>query len=158
VALAPIRALIETIREVEGARTAWQAARAAAVAITNALRARAVIIHQHDLRTGELRIIGVDGPDGEELLGTSAPAGEDVVVRAAVSTRKPMVVRLDPKTPCPLPHRIAVVGVTRTVIAVPAVGARGCAAVIEIVDAEARREANLMDVCALVIEPLLRAL
>ena len=51
------------------------------------LDARGVIIHHYDPRMRELRIIGADGPNTEELLGSVANADDDFVAINVLATR-----------------------------------------------------------------------
>jgi hypothetical protein len=150
--------LLQTITEMESARTAWQVAKACAVSIGRVLRASAVIVHQHDERTRELRIIGIQGAGADDLLGSIARAEEDFVATMVISSGQPMMVRLDGQSPRTLAKRFGVLGASRSIMAVPIIGPHGCVGLIEVVDVDDRRTKSTTDVCELVAEPLLRFL
>jgi len=153
-----IHSLLESINKIRSASTAWQVAAGCATVMARTLDARGVIIHAHDPRARELRIIGVDGPNTEELLGSVAHADDDFVAINVLASGGTMRVRVDGELPRHSPPRLRAVGTSREVVAVPIMSAAGCVAIVELVDVDERCEPIISVVCELLSEQLLRVL
>jgi GAF domain-containing protein len=105
-----------------------------ATALFNAFGARAVIVHQHRLATGEIRAISVHGACREELLETRESASDDSIARVVVERLVPRMLRCDPAGLSRAPIRAEVVGAKRSVVAIPVVADGHCIAIFEIYD------------------------
>lgn len=150
--------MLESINRIRASSTAWQVAAGCAAVMARTLDARGVIIHAHDPRARELRIIGVDGPNTEGLLGSVAHADEDFVAINVLASGGTTRVRVDGKLPELTPQRLRAVGTARSIVAVPIMSAAGCVAIVELVDVDERCEQIITDVCDLLSEQLLRVL
>ena len=122
------------------------------------LEARGVLIHHYDQQLRELRIIGVDGPNTEELLGSVGNADDDFVATNVLSSGGTMRVRVDGELPGLAPQRLRALGTSRSIVAVPVMSVDGCVAIIELVDVDERCEPIISDICELLSEQLLRVL
>jgi hypothetical protein len=136
----PDAILFDAADDLENARTVREAADICAVALTAALRARAVIVHQHHLSRAELVKIAVCGVRAHDLIDTCASATTDTIAAAVVSERRPFRTRLTERRPSMLGPRFAVVGASRSIVAVPVVAWDRCVAIIEVIDADERWE------------------
>ncbi|MBX3190920.1 MAG: hypothetical protein KF819_28250 [Labilithrix sp.] len=148
----PTDLLFDVVYELNFVDTAWQAASVCAGALAAALRARAVVIHAHDLERRELRAIGVHG--ALDLLGSSEGAEDDLVASAVMCNEKPVTMKFDGELPRLAPRRLSVVGAPRTLVAVPAMAWGRCVAMIEIIDADDRYAARVADSASYVAERL----
>jgi hypothetical protein len=154
----PLAILATHLADLESARTAWQAAGVCASSLANALGARAVMIHLHDPGAGEIRIIGVEGPNAHELLGSVTPSGDDFILTTLLANRRPTVMRFDGELPRVAPGRLSVVGAAESLVATPVVASGECIAVVEIVDADERVGDRVKDACDVVAERLAAAI
>jgi hypothetical protein len=151
-------ALRRSLERLDQQATPWQVAGTCAVAMATVLDAPAVVIHQHDARTGELRVIGIHAPNGGDLLGSTASIDDDFVATTVLVNEKPLMLRFEGAPPRFLGERHRRIGASRSLGAVPFMIADECMAILEVLDvAEARRPA-IVAACKLVAEPLLRAL
>jgi hypothetical protein len=157
-ALKRIHSLLESLNALRSASTAWQVAGGCAAVMARTLDARAVVVHQHDERAHELRVIGIHAADGEGLLGSVASTGEDFVAMNVLASGTTMRVRIDGELPELAPHRLRALGTSRSVIAVPVMRDGACVALIELVDVEEQCEPLVKEVCTLLTEHLLRVL
>ncbi len=132
---------LEVAREAIGELTFLDDARLAASiccgALVLALGARAVIIHAHDARAKQLRVVAANGPATESLIGKTTRVDDDVVASTVVMMGKPMTVKIDPEVGLPshAPERFRVVGVERAIVATPAVVKKRVVAIVEVIDA-----------------------
>jgi hypothetical protein len=138
--------------------TPWQVATRCASAMADALAAHAIVIHQHDAPRGELRSIGVHGPNAGDLLGTTTNVDDDYVATAVLTNRKPLMLRLDGSLPRFVPDRHRVLGSSRSIVAFPVKRAGGCVGIIEIVGVAEERQQNIADACDLVGQRLVAAI
>lgn len=153
-ALDPMDVLFDGIYELNFLDTAVEAADVCASALAKALRARAVVIHAHDLARRELRAIGAHGVSPSEILFTTEPSDDDLVASAVICNGAPVTMRFDGELPRLAPKRLGMVGAPRTLVAVPALSWGRCVAVIEIIDADERVAARVADSAAYVAERL----
>lgn len=152
--LDPMDVLFDGIYELNFVDTAVEAADVCASALAKALRARAVVIHTHDLVRRELRAIGAHGASPSEILFTTEPSDDDLVASAVICNQAPVTMRFDGELPKLAPKRLGVVGAPRTLVAVPALSWGRCIAIIEIIDADARVASQVADSAAYVAERL----
>ena len=125
----------EAVGELEYFATPWQAAALCAQALEKALGARAVIIHTHDARTTELRVVAAQGPKADVLLGASGLVEDDFVGSTVVANRKPMSMFIDGELPRFAPERIRALGASKSLVAAPALAKNEVVAMIEVIDA-----------------------
>jgi hypothetical protein len=146
-------ALFEILRELDFVESAWQAASICAASLGRALGARAVMIHTHDRTRRELRTIGVHGTS-TDLLGASGSSDDDFVAATVLCNETPMTMRLDGGLPRVAPCRLGIAGASRTLVAVPAMAAGRCIALIEVIDADERWSPCVAATAAYVAERL----
>jgi hypothetical protein len=149
--------LAVAIEELAPDATPWQVATRCATAITEALGAHAVVIHQHDAR-GELRCIGVHGPNAGDLLGTTTKVDDDHVVTAVLTNQKFLVLRFDGALPRFVPDRHRLLGTSGSLAVFPVMAAAGCVGIIEIVGVGEDRRQAVTDAYELVAGRLATAL
>jgi len=152
--LDPMDVLFDGVYELNFVDTAVEAADVCASALAKALRARAVVVHAHDLVKRELRAIGVHGASFTELFGSAARSEDDLVASAVVCNEAPVTMRWDGELPRLAPRRFGIVGAPRTVVAVPAMAWGRCVAIIEVIDADERVAQRVADSTAYVAERL----
>lgn len=126
--------------------------------IARTLDARGVLIHRYDERARELRVIGVDGPMTEELLGSIGNVDDDFIAANVLAGGRKVKVCVDGELTELTPQRLRALRTSRSIVALPIMGVDGCVAIIEIVDVDERCEAIISDVCELLSEQLLRVL
>lgn len=143
--LDPTDVLFDSIYDLQFAETAWQAASLCASALASALRARAVVVHVHDLERRELRTIAAHGIGGSDVLGSAEASDDDLVASAVLSNGKALTMRFDGELPRIAPKRLSVVGAKRSLVAVPALSWGRCIAMIEVVDADERLALQVQD-------------
>lgn len=153
-AVEPMDVLFDGIYEMNFVDTAVEAADVCAMALAKALRARAVVIHAHDLVRRELRAIGAHGVSPSEILFTTASSDDDLVASAVICNSAPVTMRFDGELPRLAPKRLGLVGAVRTLVAVPALSWGRCVAVIEVIDADERVASRVADSAAYVAERL----
>lgn len=152
--LDPTDVLFDSIYDLQFAETAWQAASVCASALASALRARAVVVHAHDIERRELRTIAAHGSGGADVLGSAEACDDDLVASAVLSNGKALTMRFDGELPRIAPKRLSVVGAKRSLVAVPALSWGRCIAVIEVVDADERLAQRVQDATAYVADHL----
>lgn len=152
----PARVVREMVRELEPRATASQAAGVCAAVLAGTLRARAVVIHAHDPRTGAVRIIGADGVGTQDLVGSTYAADDDFVASTVLANEHVMRLRFDEGLPRSAPSRLREVGASRSLLAVPVVALHACVAIIEVIDADASLESLALDACHRAAEALVR--
>lgn len=134
----PLEIVREAIGELEFFDSPQAAAAVCSSALTLGLGARAVVIHAHDARRKEIRIVAATGPGSESLTGMAALVEDDVVAATVVVTSASMTLVIDPTVGLPrrAPDRLKALGATRTVVAIPALVKKRVVAIIEVVDAK----------------------
>lgn len=150
----PTDVLFDTIYDMQFAETSWQAARVCAQALATALRAKAVVVHEHDLVRRELRTIAAHGSGDMDVLGSSAASDDDLVASAVLCNGKPLTMRFDGELPRLAPERLTTIGAQRSLVAVPALSWGRCIAMIEVIDADERLVARVPDATSYVAEHL----
>lgn len=150
----PTDLLFDGMYELNFVDTPWQAAGVCATALANALGARSVVIHAHDLARREIRAIGGHGANAADLLGATSSSDDDFVASTVMCNGKPLVMRIDGELPRLAPERLGVLGAKRSFVAVPALSWGRCVALIEIVDADDRLVGRVADSAAYVAERL----
>jgi hypothetical protein len=146
------------INGLEPEATPWQVASCCARILAEALRAHAVVIHQHDGGRREIRSIGVHGPHAGDVLGMTANVDDDIVATAVLANEKPLVLRFDGALPRFLPERHGLLGTSRSLTAFPVVGMAGCVGIIEVVGVAEEWQQGVLDACELVTGRLASAL
>lgn len=139
----PLEVAREAIGELGYLATAAQAASVCAAAVAKALGARAVIIHTHDPRTSEIRIVGAAGAKSAALVGAAALVEDDFVASTVVWNKKPMKMFIDGTLPRVAPERMRAVGASRSLVAAPASAKGDVLAMIEVVDPEEKVAAKV---------------
>jgi hypothetical protein len=134
----------EAVGELEWFATPWQAAGVCAQALMKALGAGAVIIHTHDARTTELRVVAAQGPKADVLLGAAALVEDDFVGSTVVANKKPMSMFIDGELPRIAPDRLRAMGAAKSLVASPAITNGEVVAMIEVVDAS-EKDAALVE-------------
>lgn len=152
--LDPMDVLFDGIYELNFVDTAVEAADVCAGALAKALRARAVVIHTHDLVAKQLRAIGVHGVSPSKILFSSEASEDDLVASAVICNQAPVTMRFDGELPKLAPQRLSHVGAPRTLVAVPALAWGRCVALIEVIDADDRVAHRVADSAAYVAERL----
>jgi hypothetical protein len=150
----PTDILFDGMYELNFVDTTWQAASVCAAALTQALGARSVVIHAHDLTTREIRVIAAHGGSATDLLGSIESADDDFVASTVVCNGKALVMRFDGELPRLAPERLGALGAKRSLVAVPALAWGRFVALIEIVDADERLATRVADSGAYVAERL----
>jgi hypothetical protein len=134
------------------ARSPGEAAEMCAETLARALGARAVVIHTHDLLSGELRAIGAHGDGDFDIIGSASPSDDDLVASAVICNQKSVTMRFDGELPKIAPTRLHAVGAPHTVVATPAMAWGRCLGVIEVIDADERYAARVADSAAYVAD------
>jgi hypothetical protein len=137
--------------------TSWQVAGRCASALADVLQARAVVIHHHDVLRGQVRSIGVHGPNAGDLLGTITNVDDDYVVSAVLANKTPLMLRIDGELPRFVPDRHRLLGTTRALAAFPVVRVDACVGIIEVAGVAEQRRQSITDACALVAQRLVAA-
>ena len=151
--LDPMDVLFDGVYEMNFVDSAAEAASVCATALAKALRARAVIIHAHDLVKRELRAIGAFGA-AEDVVGLRSRSEDDLIASAVFCNEKPVTMRFEGELPYLAPPRLNLVGAPRTLVAVPAIAWGRCVAMIEVIDADDRVAERVADSTAYVAERL----
>jgi hypothetical protein len=151
-------ACADSVGLVRTATSSWQVAAGCAVALAKTLDARNVLVHHHDASRRELRLIGLHGPNAEDLLGSVASVDNDLIATFVLSNREPMTMCFEGRPPRFAPRRFEGLGASRSVVAVPVSGVGGCVAILEIVDVAPGLEHLVHDACDLAGEELRRVL
>lgn len=134
------------------ARSRGEAAEMCAETLAKALGARAVVIHAHDLVSGELRAIGAHGDGDFDIIGSAEPIDDDLVASAVLCNQRSVTMRFDGELPRVAPKRLHAVGAPRTVVAAPAMAWGRCLAIVEVIDADERYAARVADSASYVAE------
>lgn len=150
----PTDILFDVLCELEFADTAKGAAQMCADGLARALGARAVIIHMHDDGHSELRTLAAHGPRTAALVGSTEPSEDDFIGGAVLCNGKPVSMSFDGELPMLAPRRLKVIGVNRSVVAVPAMIWKRCVAIIEVVDADERYAPRTSDAASYVAKRL----
>lgn len=150
----PTDVLFDGMYELNFVGSSWEAASLCASSLARALRARAVVIHAHDLARRELRAIGAHGDGDIDILGLSEPSEDDLVGAAVLCNQKSVTMRFDGELPRVAPRRLRAVGAPRTVVAVPAMTWGRCVAIVEVIDADERLDGRVADAASYVADRL----
>ena len=150
----PTEAVFDGIYSLSFARSWGEAATMCAETLAKALKARSVIIHSHDLSSGELRAIAAYGDGDFDILGSSERSDDDLVASAVLVNQKPITMRFDGELPGIAPKRLHHVGAPRTVVAAPAIAWGRCLAIVEVIDADERFAARVADAATYVADHL----
>jgi hypothetical protein len=150
----PTDLLFEVLYELNFVHTATNAATVCAEALARALGARAVLVHIHDGDSGELRVIGVHGPRTMSLVNTTETIDDDLVASAASCNGKPVTMTFDGELPRSAPRRLRVIGVNRSLVAVPAMIWNRFIAMIEVIDPDERLAPRAADATSYVAKRL----
>jgi hypothetical protein len=150
----PTDLLFDGMYELNFVDTPWQAASVCARALAEALGARAVVIHSHDLTRREIRAIGAHGGTSSDLLGASEPSDDDFIASTVICNGKALAMQFDGELPRLAPERMRTVGAKKSFVAVPALSWGRCVALIEIIDADDRLVTRAADAAAYVAERL----
>jgi hypothetical protein len=150
----PTDVLFDVLSDLGFADTLKSAATMCADALARALGARAVIIHMHDHAHSELRAIAAFGPRTTALVGSTEPSDDDFIASAVICNGAPVSMTFDGELPRLAPRRLRVIGVNRSVVAVPAMVWKRCAAVIEVIDADVRHAHRAADSASYVAQRL----
>jgi hypothetical protein len=119
------------------------------------LRADAVIIHVHDPRSGQLRVVGAAGVGASELLGGIHYADDDVFASTVVATSEPLM-QMGGQPLRRAPARLRQFAWARSYLAVPIMTSRGCIAIVEVIGFDEALKAVALDTCHRAGESLLR--
>lgn len=150
----PTDAVFDGIYGLSFARSWAEAASMCAETLAKALKARAVVIHTHELSTGELRAIAAHGDGDFDILGSSGSSEDDLVASAVLVNQKAISMRFDDGLPGIAPLRLHHVGAPRTVVAAPAIAWGRCLAIVEVFDADERFAARVADAATYVADHL----
>jgi len=150
----PTDILFDGIYGLTFARGAAEAAEMCAQTLAKALAARSVVIHTHDLSTGELRAIGAHGDGDFEILGSAEASEDDLVASAVLCNGKSVTMTFDGELPRMAPKRLRAVGAPRKVVAAPAIAWGRCLAIVEVIDAAEAYEARVADAATYVADHL----
>lgn len=150
----PTDAIFDGVYGLSFARSSAEAASMCAETLARALKARAVVVHTHDLESGELRAIGTHGDGDFDILGTSEPSEDDLVASAVIVNQRSVTMRFDGSLPGIAPKRLHHVGAPRTVVAAPAIAWGRCLAIVEVFDADERFAGRVADSATYVADHL----
>ncbi len=134
------------------ARSMGEAAEVCAETLARALNARTVVVHTHDLRTRELRAIGVHGEGDFDIIGSAEASDDDLIASAVICNQKSVTMKFDGELPKLAPKRLHAVGAPRTLVAAPAIAWGRCLAIIEVIDPDERYAARVADSAAYVAQ------
>jgi hypothetical protein len=148
----PTDVIFDGIYGLTFARGAAEAAEMCAETLARALSARSVVIHTHDLATGELRAIGAHGDGDFEILGSAEASEDDIVASAVLCNGKSITLTFDGDLPRMAPKRLHAVGSPRKVVAAPAIAWGRCLAIIEVIDAHEQYSERVADAASYVAE------
>jgi hypothetical protein len=124
--------LTTAARELESAKTSWDAAATCARLVCEALGARAVLVLSFSEET--LRVIGAAGANATDLLGeTIAP--DDFISEAVLYNLRSLVLTFDDELPA-APARLRELDARSSLVAVPIIAEGRCVGVIEVVNPE----------------------
>ena len=140
------------------AKSLGEAAEMCAETLAKALGARAIVIHRHDLATGELRVVAAHGDGDFDIIGTAEASADDLVASAVICNQKSVTMTFDGELPAIAPKRLHHVGAPRTVVAAPAMSWGRCLAIVEVIDADERFAGRVVDSATYVAEQLARFL
>lgn len=150
----PTDAIFDGVYGLSFARSSAEAASMCAETLARALKARAVVVHTHDLESGELRAIGTHGDGDFDILGTAEPSEDDLVASAVIVNQRSVTMRFDGSLPGIAPKRLHHVGAPRTVVAAPAIAWGRCLAIVEVFDADERFAGRVADSATYVADHL----
>jgi hypothetical protein len=148
----PTDVIFDGIYGLTFARSTGEAAEMCAETLAKALRARAVVIHTHDLLSRELRVLGAHGEGDFDILGSAEPIDDDLVASAVICNERSVTMTFDGELPRLAPKRLHAVGAPRTLVAAPAMSWGRCLAIIEVIDADERYANRVADSAAYVAE------
>jgi hypothetical protein len=134
------------------ARSMSEAAELCAETLARALGARTVVIHTHDLVSGELRAIGAHGDGDFDIIGSAEASDDDLVASAVICNQKSVTMRFDGELSRLAPKRLHAVGAPRTLVATPAMSWGRCLAIIEVIDADERFSGRVADAASYVAD------
>ena len=134
----PLDVVREAIGELDFLDNPQAAAAVCSAALALGLGARGVIIHAHDARANEVRIVAANGPSCDALVGKAALVEDDVIASTVIANAAPMTLVIDPIVGLlrHAPGRLKAIGATRAVVAMPALVKKRVVAIIEVVDAK----------------------
>lgn len=132
----PLEVVREAIGELDFIGSSQTAAAVCCAALRLGLGARAAVIHAHDPRTREMRVVAANGVGGDALAGMKTKVDDDVIASIVVESAAPMTLAIDPSVGLPrhAPERLKTIGATRSVVAVPAIVKNRVVAIVEVVD------------------------
>lgn len=136
------------------ARSPGEAADMCAETLAKALGARTVVVHAHDLVSGELRAIGAHGDGDFDIIGSAEPSEDDLVASAVICNQRSVTMTFDGELSRLAPKRLHAVGSPRTLVAAPAMSWGRCLAIVEVIDADERYAARVVDSATYVAERL----
>jgi hypothetical protein len=150
----PVAVVRQMIGELEIRATVSQAAGVCAAVLRGTLRARAVVIHAYDPRSGDLRVIGAD--ETGALVGTSHSADDDIVASTVLANGKPTTLRFDGELPRFAPARLRQIGADRSLLAVPVMASSGCVGIVEVIDVDDALQNLAVEACQRAADALVR--
>lgn len=148
----PTDRIFEDIYQLAFARGVAEAAQLCAETLAHALRARAVVVHTHDLSSHELRAIAAHGDGDFDVLGSKEASDDDLVASAVIANQRSVTLRFDGELPRIAPKRLHAVGAPRTLVAAPVLAWGRCLAIVEVIDADERLVPRAADSAAYVAQ------
>lgn len=140
------------------AKSIGEAAEMCAETLVKALGARTVVIHRHDLASGEIRVVGAHGDGDFDIIGTAEVGQDDLVAAAVICNQKSVTMKFNGELSGVAPKRLHQIGAPRTVVAAPAMSWGRCLAIVEVIDADERYAGRVVDSASYVAEQLARFL
>jgi hypothetical protein len=151
--LDPIPVMTVKMGDLANASSLEHAANVGASALARALRARAVLVHLHDVKNGTTRVLGTDGATAKDSFGVKEIPANDEITASVIASQRPLSLRFEDE-PSALPRRLALLGAERSYVCVPVTLDRGRVAIVEVVDADARFGTRVIDASEYVADRL----
>jgi hypothetical protein len=151
--LDPIPVVLVKMGDLANASSLEHAANVGASALAKALRARAVLVHLHDVKSGETRVLGTDAATAKDSFNVKEIPSGDEITASTITSARPLSLRFEGE-PNALPRRLALLGTERAYHCIPVTIDRGRVAIVEVVDADPRFGSRVIDASELVADRL----
>jgi len=148
--LDPIPVVMVKLGDLGSVKSSEHAANVASSALSKALKAKAVLIHV--VSDSESRILGSDPTTAKDPFGVKDLAMDDGIASSVMTSKRPLTLRFEDESA--LPRRLALLGAERSYVCVPVTIDRGRVVIVEVVDADPRFGARVLDACEYVADRL----
>ncbi len=151
--LDPIPVMMVKMGDLANAASLEHAANVGASSLAKALRAKAVLVHLYEVKSGETRVLGTDATTAKDTFGVKELGADDVIASTVITSKRPLSLRFEDE-PNALPRRLALLGAERAYVCVPVTIDRQRIVILEVVDADPRFGARVVDAVELVADRL----